>query len=61
MFFMVEFTDGDIVLLPFSLDLNSSSQFEEFVFTEPQLFLVRFTSSDAPKRTSAMKRQPITR
>jgi len=60
MFFFVEFTDGDAVLLPFSLDLSSSSQFEEYVFSEPQLFPLRFTSSDAPKRITAMKRQPIT-
>ena len=60
MFFFVEFTDGDTVMLPFSLDLSISSQFEEFVISEPQLFQLRFTSSDAAKRITAMKKQPIT-
>ena len=32
MFFWVEFDDGDTVLLPYSKDLSSSVQFEEFVY-----------------------------
>ena len=55
-----EFTDGDCVLLPYSKDLSSSIQFDEFIHTEPQLFPLRFNSNDASKRTTVLKRQPIT-
>ena len=34
-------------------------QFEEFVYSEPQLFPLRFNAADAPKRVTAMKREPI--
>ena len=59
MFFLVEFDDGDKVLLPYSKDLSSSAQFEEFIFAEPQLFPLRFNAADAPKRITAMRREPI--
>ena len=59
MFFSVEFDDGDKVLLPYSKDLSSAVQFEEFVYSEPQLFPLRFNAADAPKRVTAMKREPI--
>ena len=59
MFFFVEFDDGDKVLLPYSKDLSSAVQFEEFVYSEPQLFPLRFNAADAPKRVTAMKREPI--
>ena len=59
MFFFVEFDDGDKVLLPYSKDLSSAVQFEEFVYSEPQLFPLRFNAADAPKRITAMKREPI--
>jgi len=48
MFFFVEFDDGDKILLPYSKDLNSAVQFEEFVYLEPQLFPLRFNAADAP-------------
>ena len=54
MFFYVEFDDGDKILLPYSKDLSSSAQFEEFVYSEPQLFPLRFDAADAPKRITAM-------
>eukprot|EP01042_Synura_sphagnicola_P036648 gene36648-biopygen15810 len=59
MFFLVEFDDGDKVLLPYSKDLSSTAQFEEFIFAEPQLFPLRFNAADAPKRITAMRRDPI--
>ena len=59
MFFFVEFDDGDKVLLPYSKDLSSAVQFEEFVYSEPQLFPLRFNAADAPKRITGMKREPI--
>ena len=59
MFFFVEFDDGDKVLLPYSKDLSSAVQFDEFVYSEPQLFPLRFNAADAPKRITAMKREPI--
>ena len=59
MFFLVEFDDGDKVLLPYSKDLSSSAQFEEFIFAEPPLFPLRFNAADAPKRITAMRREPI--
>jgi len=34
-------------------------QFEEFVYSEPQLFPLRFNAVNAPKRITAMKREPI--
>ena len=37
MFFYVEFDDGDKVLLPYSKDLSAATQFEDFVYSEPQL------------------------
>ena len=59
MFFYTEFTDGDKVLLPYSEDLSGSAQFQEFVFSQPQLFPLRFNANDAPKRITAMRREPI--
>ena len=59
MFFFVEFDDGDKVLLPYSKDLSSTVPFEEFVYSEPQLFPLRFNVADAPKRVTSMKREPI--
>ena len=59
MFFLVEFDDGDKVLLPYSKDLSSSAQFEEFIFAEPPLFPLRINAADAPKRITAMRREPI--
>ena len=50
---------GDKVLLPYSKDLSSSVQFEEFVYADPQLFPLQFSAADAPKRITAMKREPI--
>jgi len=32
MFFLVEFDDGDKVLLPYSKDLSSTAQFDDFIF-----------------------------
>ena len=58
-FFYVEFDDGDKILLPYSKDLSSSAQFEEFVYSEPQLFPLRFSAADAPKRITAMRKEPI--
>ena len=60
MFFYTEFTDGDCVLLPYSKDLSSSTQFDEYIHSEPMLFPLRFNSNDAPKRITVLKRQPIT-
>ena len=59
MFFFVEFDDGDKILLPYSKDLSSSVQFEDFVYAEPQLFPLRFNAADAPKRIMAMCKEPI--
>ena len=59
MFFYTEFTDGDKVLLPYSKDLSGSTQFQEFVFSQPQLFPLRFNANDAPKQITAMRREPI--
>ena len=59
MFFFVEFDDGDKILLPYSKDLSSSVQFEDFVYAEPQLFPLRFNAADAPKRITAMRKEPI--
>jgi len=59
MFFLVEFDDGDKVLLPYSKDLSSSVQFEEYVYSEPQLFPLRFNAADAAKRVTAMHKEPI--
>jgi len=59
MFFYTEFTDGDKVLLPYFKDLSRSAQFEEFVFSQTQLFSWRFNANDAPKRITAMRREPI--
>ena len=59
MFFFVEFDDGDKVLLPYSKDLSSSVQFEEYVYAEPQLFPLRFNAADAAKRVTAMRKEPI--
>ena len=59
MFFYTEFTDGDKVLLPYSKALSGSAQFEDFVFSQPQLFPLRFNANDAPKRITAMRRKPI--
>jgi len=59
MFFLVEFDDGDKVLLPYSKDLSSSVQFEEYVYSEPQLFSLRFNAADAAKRVTAMRKEPI--
>jgi len=59
MFFFTEFTDGDSVLLPYSQDLRSSVQFDEYIYAEPQLFPLRFNASDANKRINALRREPI--
>jgi len=59
MFFYVEFDDGDKVLLPYSKDLSAAAQFEDFVYSEPQLFPLRFNAADAPKRVTAMRKEPI--
>ena len=59
MFFLVEFDDGDKVLLPYSKDLSSFVQFEEYVYAEPQLFPLRFNAADAAKRVTAMRKEPI--
>jgi len=59
MFFNVEFDDGDKVLLPYSKDLGAAAQFEDFVYSEPQLFPLRFNAADAPKRVTAMRKEPI--
>eukprot|EP01042_Synura_sphagnicola_P036716 gene36716-biopygen21222 len=59
MFFYVEFDDSDKILLPYSKDLSSSTQFEEFVYSEPQLFPLRFNAADASKRITAMRKEPI--
>jgi len=59
MFFLVEFDDRDKMLLPYSKDLISTAQFEEFIFAEPQLFPLRFNAADVPtKRITAMRREP---
>jgi len=54
MFFHVEFDNGDKVLLPYSKDLSSAAQLEDFVYSEPQLFPLRFNAADAPKRVTAI-------
>ena len=55
----MEFDDGDKVLLPYSKDLSAAGQFEDFVYSEPQLFPLRFNATDAPKRITAMRKEPI--
>ena len=60
MFFYVEFDNGDKVLLPYSKDLSAAAQFEDFVYSEPQLFPLRFNAADAPKRVTAMRKEYIT-
>jgi len=59
MFFYVKFDDGDMVLLPYSKDFSAAAQFEDFVYSEPQLFPLRFNAADAPKRVTAMRKEPI--
>eukprot|EP01042_Synura_sphagnicola_P036688 gene36688-biopygen18962 len=59
MFFLVVFDDRDKVRLPYSKDLSSSAQFEEFIFAEPQLFPLRFNAAEAPKRITTMRRESI--
>jgi hypothetical protein len=59
--FDVLFADGDTVRLPWTPDLYTTKQFEEFCEREPILFPLRFSAKDAPKRISELKRAPITR
>jgi len=59
MFFFVEFGEGDKILLADSKDLSATVQFEDFVYSEPQLFPLRFKPSDLPKRITLMMREPI--
>ena len=59
MFFYVEIDDGDKFLLPYSKNLSSSAQFEDFAYLEPQLFPPRFNAADALKRITAMQKAPI--
>ena len=40
-------------------DLSAAAQFEDFVYSEPQLFPLRFNAADAPKRVTAMRKEPI--
>ena len=58
--FDVRFADGDVVKLPWSQDLHSTRQFEEYCDQEPLLFPLRFSAQEAPKRLAELKRAPIT-
>jgi len=59
MFVYAEFDDGDKVLLPYSKDLSAAALFEAFVYSKPQLFLLRFNAADAPTRVTSMRKKPI--
>jgi hypothetical protein len=59
MFFMVRFADGEEVLLPYSQDLAGAQQFGEYIFSDPQLFPLRFNASGVSQQLTILKRQPI--
>jgi len=58
--FSVSFEDGTVVL-PYSVDLASSQQFDTYVHSKPSLFPLRFeTAIEAKRQVAAIARLSIT-
>ena len=59
--FRTEFEDGDVVWLPYSVDLDQTQVFGEYVSKIPPLKHLEFSAKSAKEFLAKIRSQPITR
>jgi hypothetical protein len=57
--FLVHFADGDSLYLPFSADLFSTTHFEAYCRSVPELFTLLYTADLAKRRVADLNKTPI--
>jgi hypothetical protein len=58
--FLVWFKDNDIVWLPYSLNISTTTQFDLFCSARPELYMLLYSYAEAQKMIAAINRSPIT-
>jgi hypothetical protein len=60
LYFQIHYSDGDILWIPYSKDLDDNTIFQAFVEATPQLFKLKFTSqTEAQRAITKINKTPI--
>ena len=57
--FWVEYDDGDSMWVSWKADLVACQQYQDFIHSLPELFVLRYSHHDAPRFVNTMRSQPI--
>ena len=60
MTFTVEYTDGDVSMVPYTEDIASTEMFQQYIQQRPELLPLRYSAVEAKKQMSIMNKQAIT-
>jgi hypothetical protein len=60
LYFQLHYTDGDVLWIPYSKDLDDNILFQQFIQATPQLFKLKFSSqTEAQKAINVINKTPI--
>ena len=57
--FWVVYDDGDAMWVSWKPDLVACQQYQDYIHNRPELFLLRYNFTDAPRFVARMRNQPI--